>query len=150
MIDTRLTVATTVMKFAFIGSPMPQAPAPSSSAAWGGGRRGVVSECPIDPQYSGIHSQHASSSWSAPHWAAWVQCRAIASWLRLSVHHSHSSTNSGGGVIGLVFIIIKLMQSVIKKRAAVAATAQIMRKCGQNAGSSSWCSARQEFKPLDA
>jgi hypothetical protein len=34
------------------------------------------------------------------------------------LHHcsSHCSTSSGGGVIGLVFIIIKLMQGVVKEK----------------------------------
>jgi hypothetical protein len=98
-----------------------EAPAPSSSAAWGGGRRGAA----LHPKVLlfGIHLQHASSSWSAPHWAAWMATVFLAiayGFTRIvvtSILTAHCCTSSGGGVIGLVFIIIKLMQvCVINKK----------------------------------
>jgi hypothetical protein len=64
MMSSRLTLVVAVFDH-LRDAVLPAAPAPSSSAAWGGGQRGDLENGSLS-RILETHSQHASSSWLEP------------------------------------------------------------------------------------
>ena len=66
----------------------------------GFGRRAARSCSTSQGVAFGIHSQHASNSWSAPQRAAWVAMYRLSAIGASTASTFHLRINSGGGVIG--------------------------------------------------